>query len=168
MATVLVIVLVAMAVIGVFAIAAGAVGREARRLDAVAPRAVYDLDEAVDFVALRLPPDTQARLTPDELRDLLRMHMAQLRAKGLQPPKAVDQVQDISEPVVVEETGAVGYLIGRAEAAGLELTDTDVVHVVDAHFEYFEAIGAVGPRAEDPAVDVGRFLADEPPGDAAP
>jgi hypothetical protein len=154
MVTVLVIVLVAVAAVAVFAIAAGAVGREARRLDAVAPRAVYIFDEAVDFVADRLPPDTQARLTLEELGDLLRMHMAQLRAKGLQPPKAVDQVQDISEPVVVEETGAVGYVIGRAEAAGIEVTDIDVVHVIDAHLEYFEAIGAVGPRAEDP---------DEPP-----
>jgi hypothetical protein len=75
----------------------------------------------------------------------------------------VDHVQDIEEPVVVEETGAVGYLIGRAEAAGIDVDDTDIVHVVDAHLEYFEAIGAVGPEAEDPEVDVRRFLADEPP-----
>jgi len=164
MATVLVIALVAVAVIGVFAIAAGAVGREAHRLDAVAPRAVYELDEAVDFVADRLPPETQARLTPGELRQLLVLHMAQLRDKGLQPPKAVDHVQDIDQPVVVEETTAVGYLIGQAEAAGIDVTDTDLVHVVDAHLAYFEAIGAVGPQAQDPEVDVRRFLEDGPAG----
>jgi hypothetical protein len=163
MATVLVIVLVAVAVVGVFAIAAGAVGREAHRLDAVAPRAVYRIEEAVDFVADRLPPETQARLTPDELAELLRLHMAQLHAKGLQPPKADDHVQDIDEPVVVEETTTVGYLIGQAEAAGIDVTDTDLVHVVDAHLEYFEAIGAVGPRAVDPEVDVRRFLEGEGP-----
>jgi hypothetical protein len=166
MGTVLVVVLVAVAVIAVFAIAAGTVGREARRLDAVAPRAVYDLDEATDYVADRLPPETQAHLTPDELQELLRMHMAQLRAKGLQPPKAVDHVQDIEEPVVVEETGAVGYLIGRAEAAGMQVTDTDVVHVVEAHLAYFEVIGAVGPQAVDPEVDVRRYLAEEDAGPA--
>ena len=48
----------------VFVIAAVTVGREARRLDAVAPRAVYQLDQAVVFAADRLPAESQARLTP--------------------------------------------------------------------------------------------------------
>ena len=38
------------AAVAVFVIAAVVVGREAHRLDAVAPRVVYTLDEAVDFV----------------------------------------------------------------------------------------------------------------------
>jgi hypothetical protein len=150
--TVVAIVLLVLAAIGVFAIAAAVIGREAHRLDAVAPRAVYILDEAVDFVADHLPPESQARLTHDEVRQLLAMHMGWLREKGLQPPIAVDHVQDIAEPVVVEETTAVGYLIGRAEAAGLEVDDVDVVNVVEAHLAYLDAIGAVGPPAEDPDV----------------
>ena len=68
-----------------FAIAAVVVGREARRLDSVAPRSVYIVDEAVEFVAEYLPPDTQGRLTPDELEQLLTFHMRWLHAKGLQP-----------------------------------------------------------------------------------
>jgi hypothetical protein len=144
----LVVVILALAAIAVFAIAAVAVGREARRLDAVAPRAVYDVDEAVGFVADRLSPDAQARLTHDEVRSLLRAHMVELRAKGLQPPVAADQVQEIVEPVVVDETDAVGYLIGQAERLDVEVRDEDVAHVVDAHLAYLEAIGAVGPPAE--------------------
>jgi hypothetical protein len=144
----LVVVILALAAIAVFAIAAVAVGREARRLDAVAPRAVYDVDEAVGFVADHLPPDAQARLTHDEVRSLLRAHMVELRAKGLQPPVAADQVQEIVEPVVVDETDAVGYLIGQAERLDVEVRDEDVAHVVDAHLAYLEAIGAVGPPAE--------------------
>ena len=54
----------------VFAIAAGTIGREAHRLDAIAPRAVYQLDEAVDFVADRIPAESQARLTPAEVESL--------------------------------------------------------------------------------------------------
>ncbi|MGK0312924.1 MAG: hypothetical protein ACI8RC_002559, partial [Ilumatobacter sp.] len=69
----------------VFVIAAGSVGREAHRLDSVAPRAVYLPDEAVDFVCDRLPQESQARLTPDEVAQLLRFHMQWLYAKGLQP-----------------------------------------------------------------------------------
>jgi hypothetical protein len=143
------IVVLVLAGLAVFAIAAITIGREARRLDAVAPRATYVLDDAVEYVADHLPPDSQARLTHDEVRRLLRMHMAQLRRHGLQPPVAVDHVQDIGQPVVVEETGAAGYLIGQVEAAGLLIEDVDVVYVVDAHLAYFESIGAVGPPAED-------------------
>jgi hypothetical protein len=140
------VLILAVAALVVFAIAAGTIGREARRLDAVAPRATYVLDEAVDYVADHLPPESQARLTHAEVRQLLQLHMAQLRRYGLQPPVAVDQVQGI-DAVVVEETDAVGYLIGQVDAAGMDVTDVDVVNVVDAHLAYFDYIGAVGPPA---------------------
>ena len=75
--------------------------------------------------------------------------MAQMRSKGLQPPVAVDQVQEIVDPVVVDETDAVAYLIDQAERLHIDVTDEDVAHVVDAHLAYLAAIGAVGPVAED-------------------
>jgi hypothetical protein len=75
--------------------------------------------------------------------------MDQLRRYGLQPPVAVDHVQDIADQVVVEETDAAGYLIGQVEARGMDVDDVDVVNVVDAHLAYFETIGAVGPPATD-------------------
>ncbi|MFM8531817.1 MAG: hypothetical protein ACKOD2_19500, partial [Ilumatobacteraceae bacterium] len=56
---------VAAAAVLVFLIAALTIGREARRLDALAPRAVYEIEEAVDFVAGVLPEVTQGRLTPE-------------------------------------------------------------------------------------------------------
>jgi hypothetical protein len=41
-------------------------------------------------------------------------------------------------------------LLGEAETHGIEIIDDiDVVNVVDAHLAYFEAIGAVGPKAVD-------------------
>jgi hypothetical protein len=147
------VVILVLAALVVFAIAAVTIGREARRLDAVAPRATYDLDEAVEYVAENLPPDSQARLTHDEVRQLLRLHMAQLREHGLQPAAPLDHVQDIDEQVVVDETDAAGYLIGRVEAAHLPIEDVDVVRVVDAHLAYFDLIGAVGPPASSGADD---------------
>ena len=136
------------AVVLTFAIAAGAIGREAHRLDAVAPRAVYLLDEAVDFVADRLPPESQARLTPAEVDELLRAHLRWLHAQGLQPDKAVDARQSIDQQVVVNELTLVAYLLGEAERLGVDLIDdVDAVNVVNAHLAYFEAIGAVGPEA---------------------
>jgi len=135
-----------------FAIAAFAVGREARRLDAVAPRAVYDPDEAASFVADRLPPSTQARLTPAELDGLLRLHLRWMHDHGLQPRDVIDRRQDIVDRVVAAEEVLVAHLLGGATAAGVEvLDDVDVLHAVRAHLAYFEAIGAVGPSASDTA-----------------
>lgn len=132
----------------VFAIAAGTIGREAHRLDAIAPRAVYQLDEAVDFVADRLPPESQARLTPGEVESLLVAHLRWLHEQGLQPDKVVDAPQSIEERVVISDDALVAYLLAAADEAGVELLDdVDAVNVVDAHLEYFAAIGAVGPEA---------------------
>jgi hypothetical protein len=143
-----VVAFVVVAAVAVFVVAAVAVGREAHRLDAVAPRAVYQLDEAVDFVCDRLPEESQARLTPDEVQQLLVFHMRWLHAQGLQPDDVVDAPQSIDEPVVLSEDTLTAYLIGQAEANGVELLDdVDAVNVVEAHLAYFEAIGAIGPRA---------------------
>ena len=134
--------------IATFLIAALVIGREAHRLDAVAPRSVYIIDEAVEFVAEHLPPETQARLTPDELEQLLTLHMRWLHAKGLQPTNVIDRRQDITDVVVVGEDTVTAYLLGEAERSGIEiLDDVDLVRVVEGHLAYFDAIGAVGPKA---------------------
>ncbi len=99
-------------------------------------------------MADRLPEQTQARLTFEELQALLILHMRWLHAKGLQPDRIIDRPQDIDEVVIVEEDSVVAYLLGVAEGEGIELLDdVDVVRVVEAHLEYFQAIGAVGPQA---------------------
>jgi hypothetical protein len=138
----------AVAAVIVFVIAAVVIGREAHRLDAVAPRVVYNLDEAVDFVSDRVPAPTQARLTPAELEQLLTFHLRWLHAKGLQPRDVVDRRQDIDTPTVIDEDSLVGFILGEAEREGVDIVDdVDVVAVVDAHLAYFDAIGAVGPPA---------------------
>jgi hypothetical protein len=144
----MVVLFAVIAAIVVFVMAAVVVGREAHRLDAVAPRAVYMPDEAADFVCDRLPVESQARLTPDEVEQLLTFHMQWLHAQGLQPDKVVDQRQAIDEQVVVTEDALTAYLLGEADRNGVDLLDdVDAVNVVEAHLAYFEAIGAVGPQA---------------------
>lgn len=135
----------------VFAIAAGTVGREARRLDALAPRVVYRIDEAVDFVAERLPEGTQGRVTFDEVELMLREHLNWMGERGLQATDVVDRRQDIAEPVVVDDVALTAHLLAHAAARGVTiLDDVDVVHVVEAHLAYLDAIGAVGPLADTP------------------
>lgn len=142
------ILFIVLSAVAVFAIAAGTIGREAHRLDAVAPRVVYEIEEAVEFVADRLPADTQGRLTFEEVQVLLREHLNWMSTKGLQPEKPVDQVQNISETLVVDENTLTAHLLARAGENGVEIVDDiDIVRVVDAHLAYFAAIGAVGPQA---------------------
>ncbi len=134
----------------VFAIAAVIIGREARRLDSVAPRAVYELEQATQFVADNLPSETQARLTFAELRKLLVFHMRWLHDKGLQPAGVVDRRQDIVNEVVIDEQSLTAYLLDAAEKNNIEiLDDVDAVYVVKAHLKYFDAIGAIGPQSND-------------------
>jgi hypothetical protein len=131
-----------------FVIATVAIGRESHRLDGIAPRAVYRLDEAVDFVCDRLPQSSQARLTPAEVERLLIAHMGWLHERGLQPDRVVDRAQDIDETVLVDETTLIAHLLVVAADDGVELLDdVDAVEVVSAHLAYFDAIGAVGPIA---------------------
>jgi hypothetical protein len=138
------------AAVSVFLIAALTIGREARRLDAMAPRAVYQLEQAADYVAMSLPEATQARLTMEELEKLLVLHMNWLHSKGLLPAKAVYQRQDISTPIVVTEDSLIAYLLGESDKAGIQIMDdVDLVNVTEAHLAYFDAIGAVGPVADE-------------------
>lgn len=148
--TMIALVLLAVTTIVVFAIAAGVIGREAHRLDSLAPRSIYDVDEAVVYVADRLPADAQARVTYDELRQLLTIHMGRIHQLGLQPADVTDRPQDIAVPTFLEEIDETAYVIGRAEAEGLDVTDDDVAAAIEGHLAYLDLIGAVGPPA-DPA-----------------
>lgn len=142
-----VVVSIVIATVLVFAIAAVIVGREARRLDSVAPRAVYELEQATKYVADHLPASTQARVTYEELRKLLVFHMRWLHDRGFQPEGVVDLRQDIGQELVINEDTVAAYLLGAAEKSRIEiLDDVDVIHVVQSHLDYFNAIGAIGPK----------------------
>ena len=142
------LIFIILAAVFTFVLAAVVVGREAHRLDALSPRVVYVEEQALSFVAERLPEDTQSRLTLEELAQLLTFHLRWLHLKGLQPDRVIDRRQDIDDEVVVEGDSLTAYLLGQADEAGVEIIDDiDVVRVVDAHQEYFDAIGAVGPLA---------------------
>ena len=141
---------IALAAAFTFVVAAVVVGREAHRLDGFAPRVVYIEEQAVAFVAERLPIDTQARLTLDELSQLLTFHLRWLNSNGLQPDNVIDRPQDSAHSVIVDETDLAAFLLGEADRAGIEiLDDVDVIRVVDVHQQYFDAIGAVGPLASE-------------------
>lgn len=122
-------------------------GRETARLADVARPAVFDLTEAIDFIADRLPEATQARISHDDVRwvlladaDLLEDATAEL------PPPDEDDGDEEDE--VVDEDAAVARILELADESGRELADEDIVAVLDGRLAYLEAIGAIGPEAE--------------------
>src|SRR5947208_2883921 len=139
----IVVLLAVVAVVLVVVIALVAVGREAFTLSAQPKQAHYDLEEAVEFVADRLPDEVTAILTYDDVRSLLRWHLEYLRDRGV----PVRRDQTAGGPVVVEDDEGIAWVLGQADDAGLEVTDVEVATVLEAELEYFQAIGAITGEA---------------------
>ncbi len=140
------VVLYVLAALAVLVVALVGVGREAFTLAAQPHQSVFDLDEAVDFVADRLPEETTARLSYDDVRALLRWHLEYLDDRGV--PTRRDLTR--GGPVVIEDDEGVGWVIGRAAAEDLVVDDIDVALVVHAEMAYLAAIGALGGEVADP------------------
>ena len=130
----------------VFAIAAVVIGREARRLDAVPPNPTFNIDEAVDWVADRLPYDVSAVLSHGDVRQIIDWNLEYFRTRGV---SGNGHSTHIDGPVVVGGAETVDYVLHRAQAVGADFTASQVHAVLDAQMSYLEAIGAVGPEAPD-------------------
>src|SRR3954447_17361764 len=135
---------IVLAVVCTFVIAAVSIGVVSNSLALRPRRSVYDLEEAVDFVADQLPPEVTAEVSFDEVRSVLLFHCDYLAAKGVASERTADDIG--TALVVVPDDEPVAYILGRVEEAGLELTDEHVVMILDAETGYYEAIGAFGPR----------------------
>lgn len=130
----------------VMAVAAGAIGREARRLDALPPRAVFDVEEAVLWVAEHLPDEVTAQLSYDEVRQILDLSLDHLRTLGLAGSTTGEAVEG---EVVVDEAQVVGAVVDRVTTAGMDVSASQVQAVLSAQLAYLQAISAVGPPAEE-------------------
>lgn len=155
------------------------IGRETARLAGSARPAVFDLAEATDFIADRLAPEVQARISHGDVRWILLADADLLEEATADPderrfpwsrrPLVVGRpipVRDADGEVidpghdgpadpfgqVVDEDLAVARILTAAEEAGRDLADEDIAAVLDCRLAYLEAIGAVGGQAADPAV----------------
>jgi hypothetical protein len=134
-------VLVVIAVIAVVVLGLVVIGRETGRLAARVHPAVFDLEEAVDFIAEGLPVEAASRLTHADVRWVLRADADLLERATLEDPER--------DRAVVDEHDAVARILARADDEGRSIEDRDVVAVLDGRTAYLEAIGAVGPQATD-------------------
>ena len=128
----------------VFAIAAVVIGREARRLDSVPPRPVFDMDEAVAWVSDHLPFDVSAVLSHADVRNIIDWNLEYFRSKGVSGNGSTPHLEG---PVVVGGAETVDFVLARAQQVGKSYTAAQVHAVLDAQMTYLEAIGAIGPEA---------------------
>lgn len=159
-----VVLVAAVALVLVVAIAMYAVGREVVLLEDRARPAVFELEEAIEFIADRLPDAVTARVSHDDVRWVLRTD-----AEVLEQATAEAVARgDVDE--VVDDDDALARVLGRTADERPDLADEDVVAVLDARTEYLRAIGAIGAEA-DPPPALGRGDADPPalpPGGVSP
>lgn len=128
------------------------VGGETARLAASPRPAVVDLADAVDYIADRLPPETQARISHDDVRWILLADADMLEEATADPEEGIPD----GDLPVVDEDLAVARIISLAEATNRDLEDHDIAGVIGLRLEYLQRVGAVGSPAdeashEDPA-----------------
>jgi hypothetical protein len=144
---VFVILAIGLAVVGVVVLALVVVGRESASLAAQPKQAIFDVDEAVDHVADRLPAEISARISYDDVRALVRFHLEHVAAAGA-PSERWNAGR--SRLVIVDDEEGAEVLMERAIETGLDLTPDDVAAVLGLELDYFRAIGAVGPAVPEP------------------
>jgi hypothetical protein len=129
----------------VVALAAAFVIREAGRIGGEPPAAIFDPDDAFDWVVEHLPDEVAATLTADDVRQILELQLEFFRRKGV----AVNGSRSgPTGPVVVGGAEQVAYILDRSASSGEQYLPEQVYSVVETQLSYLRAIGAIGPPAE--------------------
>jgi hypothetical protein len=128
----------------VCAIAAVFVFREAARMSEEPPAAVFDPDDAYDWVVRHLPDLVAATLTPEDVRRILDFQLEFFKRKGVSSNGSAVAPQG----AVIFGTGeTVDYILERAGETGEPYLPEQVEGVVECQLAYLRFIGAVGRAA---------------------
>lgn len=140
------------AAIAVVGIAVFALWWVTTRLATTEAAAVYDISEATEHVADRLPDALQAKLSHGDVEAILYWHLAYLRGQGMATFGETDlEAQEAAvggETVVAAEEAVVDAIMADARESGRDIDEVDVVVVVDLSNDYLRLIGAFGPSTE--------------------
>ncbi len=126
----------------VVAVAAILVVREAGRIAREAPPALFDPDDAYDYVVEQLDDLVAATLTPGDVRRILDFELEYLRRArhhGQWDPRGP------LAPVVFGGPDTIVYILKRSAETGEAYLPEQVHGVVETQLAYLRAIGAVGP-----------------------
>lgn len=143
---------VGVAAVLVLVVAWFAVGLVTAKLRATPAMAVFDIEEATDYIAEHLPDRVSGHLSHDDVRLLLRWELTYLRERGVASFGGVDHAAERAarenQVVVADEDAVVDELLERAAEEGLDVDAIDIVCVTDLTADYLVAIGAVGAQVD--------------------
>lgn len=132
----------------VVAIAALFVIREAGRIAREPPAALFDTEDALEWVTEHLPDDVAATLTVDDVRRILDLQLEFLERRGVAGNGKADKpARSPSGEVVFGDPETIAYILDRAASDGESYLPEQVHAVVDIQLRYLRSIGAVGPPA---------------------
>ena len=134
----------------VITIAAAFVIREAGRIASEPPPALFDPDDAFDWVVQHVPDDVAATLTEDDVHRILDAQLEYFRHRGV---SANGSTSTPEAPALVGGAEQVAYILERCAGSGEAYLPQQVHAVVETQLTYLRAIGAIGPPAcpdEDP------------------
>lgn len=137
------VVFAAVGLVMVLVIAAVAIGRESQRLAAQSPRPVFDLGEALPWVAEQLPFEVSAQLSYDDVDRILRWHLEHLEQIDGDGPEGQPPGMPPAPFSVVGENEALEAVLARASSGGFDYTPIQVKAVLEANLEYLQLIGAM-------------------------
>ena len=150
------IVLLVLAGAGVFVTAAVAVGAAVGRTSAQPPPAVLQLDDAVEFIADRLPFEVAAQISHEDVRRILLWQLDYFEYIGLASEYGQELAGEVvptdHDEVIADEDAALDYVVEQATRSRTDLTALQVVCVLDLQMQYLRDIGAVGVEADDGGV----------------
>lgn len=131
-----------------------AVGQAVGRLEVERNPAVYDLNDAVLWIAQRLPEEVTARISYDDVTQVLKWHLDWFQDVGVASRHgqelATERVR--IDGAVAADEAAIDAIVARSMAsAGPEAVD--VVCVLELQYRYLAAIGAVGDEVGDELAD---------------
>jgi len=124
-------------------IALVSVGRVVARMAGQSRPAVYELPDAVEWIADRLPNEVTARISYSDVARVLRWHLDWFAEAGLSSRygEEIGGESAVDDAVGVEDL-AIDAVVARSLASrGPEAVD--VVCVLDLQMKYLEEIGAI-------------------------
>jgi len=135
--------------ISVIAIALIAVGGAVKKTSEMPDQVVFEASEAIEFCAQALPDSTTSQLSYENLEKILRIHLEWIQAFHWSPEKFSPSA------LVFDQAEPLQYLAERTDIVGLDVTAEEIKVVLDAHYEYLIAIGALDtPTKEHSILDL--------------
>jgi hypothetical protein len=132
----------------VVAIAAVLVVREAGRIGREPPPALFDAEDAYEWVVEHVPDDVAATLTAEDVRRILDLQIEFFERFGV---SANGEAANPDSTATVGGAAQVSYIVERAADTGEAYLPEQVQAVVETQLSYLRAIGAIGPPAEPPS-----------------